>query len=93
MTAERKTMNDMEQHNHCTQKFVELANQLKDEGINVALVNAALMSASGIYATYSVAGNAGALEASGVEKVVTQYRQNLEHIQNRKKEEVQKGTA
>ena len=47
------------------------------------------MAASGIYATYSVAGNAGALEPTGVDKVVAMYRHNLEHIQKRKKEEVQ----
>ena len=35
------------------------------EGIDPALVNGALMTASGIYATYITAGNEGALEASG----------------------------
>ena len=82
-------MNDMEKHNHCTHQIIELANKLKDEGHDIQLVNAALMAASGIYATYSVAGNAGALEPTGVDKVVAMYRQNLEHIQKRKKEEVQ----
>lgn len=86
-------MNDMEKHNHCTQQFIKLANELKEDGTDITLVNAALMAASGIYATYSVAGNAGALEPSGVEKVVAQYRQNLEHIQERKKDEIQKGTG
>lgn len=82
-------MNDMEKHNHCTHQFVALANQLKDEGYDVALVNAALMAASGVYATYSVAGNTGALEPTGVDKVVSLYRKNLENIQELKKQELQ----
>ncbi len=86
-------MNDMEQHNHCTQRFIELANDLKNDGYDIQLVSAALMAASGVYATYTVAGNAGALEPTGVDKVVAMYRQNLEHIQKRKKEEIQAGNA
>jgi len=86
-------MSDMELHNECTHRFIELANQMKEDGADVRLVSAALMAASGIYATYTVAGNAGALEATGVDKVVAMYRQNLEHIQKRKKEEIQAGNA
>lgn len=81
-------MNDRANHHHCTTKFIELANELKTEGFDAQLVSAALMSASGIYATYVAAGNSGALEPSGVEKVANLYRTNLEHIQERKKEEV-----
>jgi len=84
--SEQKT--DTELHNECTTRFIKLANTMKEEGLDIRLVNAALMAASGIYATYSVAGNAGALEPTGVDKVVTSYRQNLEHIQRRKKEEI-----
>jgi hypothetical protein len=40
---------DRESHNHCTHKFIELANEMKDEGYDTKLVSAALMSASGIY--------------------------------------------
>lgn len=86
-------MSDMEKHNDCTSRFVELANEMKEEGTDIRIVNAALMAASGIYATYSTAGNAGALEPTGVDKVVTLYRQNLEHIQKRKKEEVLSGSG
>ncbi len=86
-------MNDLEKHNHCTQRFVELANELKDDGMDIRIVSAALMAASGIYATYTAVGNAGALEPTGVDKVVAMYRQNLEHIQKRKKEEIQSGNA
>jgi hypothetical protein len=78
-------MGDKDNHNHCTNKFIELANELKDQGNDPKLVSAALMASSGIYATYVAAGNKGGLEPSGVDKVVMLYRRNLEHIQERKK--------
>ncbi len=80
-------MSDRESHNQCTHKFIDLANELKDQGHDPQLVSAALMAASGIYATYITAGNTGGLQPSGVDKVVMMYRRNLEHIQERKKEE------
>jgi len=82
-------MNDSEKHMYCTNKFIELANQLKEEEIDINLVNGALMTASGIYATYVAAGNEGALEPSGVEKVVNIYRKTLEHHQKMKKTQAQ----
>jgi hypothetical protein len=78
-------MSERENHMYCTNKFIELANELKEEGIDVTLVNGALMTASGIYATYIAAGNEGALEPSGVDKVVDLYRRTLEHHQTVKK--------
>ena len=80
-------MSDQDRHNQCTHKFIALANELKDLGHDPQLVSAALMAASGIYATYITAGNTGGLQPSGVDKVVMMYRRNLEHIQERKKEE------
>ncbi len=80
-------MSNKEKHDHCTHKFIELANELKNEGYEGQLVSAALMSASGIYTTFITAGNAGGLQPSGVDKVVMMYRRNLEHIQERKKAE------
>lgn len=86
-------MNDREKHQRCTERFIALANELKGEGNDVQVVSAAMMTASGIYATYSAAGNTGALEPSGVDKVVAIYRKNLEHIQERKKQDLAGGTA
>ncbi len=80
-------MSDREDHNTCTTRFIKLANEMKDEGFDVQLISAALMAASGIYATFVSAGNKGGLQPSGVDKVVMMYRQNLEHIQERKREE------
>jgi len=81
---------DQEQHQYCTNKFIELANQLKKEKIDPALVSGALMTASGVYATYIAAGNDGALEPGGVDKVVAVYRRTLEHHQVTKKDQLMK---
>jgi len=80
-------MSDRENHDHCTRQFIDLANELKDGGHEPQLISAALMAASGIYATYITSGNTGGLQPSGVDKVVMMYRRNLEHIQERKKAE------
>jgi hypothetical protein len=78
-------VSDQENHMYCTNKFIELANELKENGIDIKLVNGALMTASGIYATYIATGNEGALESSGVDQVVEVYRRTLEHYQSVKK--------
>ncbi len=82
-------MSNQENHMYCTNKFIELANDLKKEGIDIVMVSGSLMTASSIYATYVAAGNNGALESSGVDKVVEVYRRTLEHHQVIKKAEVQ----
>jgi len=81
-------VSDQEQHQYCTNKFIELANQLKKEDIDPALVSGALMTASGVYATYIAAGNKGALETGGVDKVVALFRRTLEHHQTVKKNQL-----
>ncbi|MBT8059920.1 MAG: DUF3144 domain-containing protein [Xanthomonadales bacterium] len=75
-------MDQEEQHRYCTNKFIDLANQLKNEEIDPVLVSGALMTASGVFATFVAAGNEGVLEASGVEKVVDVYRRTLQHHQD-----------
>lgn len=78
-------MSEQENHQYCTNKFIELANDLRKEGIDPSLVSGSLMTASGVYATYIAAGNSGALEPSGIDKVVDVYRRTLEHHQKVKK--------
>ena len=78
-------MSDSELHKQATNRFIDLANDLKNEGMDPALVNGAMMTASSIYATYVAAGNHGALEPSGVDKVVELYRRTLEHFQQVKR--------
>lgn len=79
-------MSASEQHKTATNRFIDLANELKNEGMDPTLVSGALMTASSIYATYVAAGNEGALEPSGVDKVVNLYRRTLEHFQDVKRE-------
>lgn len=72
---------DAEYHQECLNRFIDLANTLKNEGVNPPVVSAALMSASAVYATYVAVGNSGGLTASGVDKVVEAYRQQMEQFQ------------
>ena len=78
-------MDQEEQHRYCTNKFIELANELKNKEIDPVMVSGALMTASGGYATFVAAGNNGVLESSGVDKVVDLYRRTLQHHQEAKK--------
>jgi hypothetical protein len=75
------------QHDECMERFIDLANTMKNEGVPVNVVSWALMTASGIYATYSVAGNSGGLNPSGVDKVADAYRQNLANLQALRREQ------
>jgi hypothetical protein len=77
-------------HNQATSEFIELANKMvNDRGFDSKLVSAALMAASGVYATFTAAGNQGFLAPGGVEKVTEMYKNNLTYIQQRKKEELE----
>lgn len=79
----------IEAHNRATSSFIELANKLaKEEGQDVKIVSAALMAASGIYATFITAGNKGFLAPSGVEKIAEMYKNNLGYVQQRKQAEL-----
>ncbi len=85
MTDPQKQIQD---HNQAVSAFIDLANRLHhEEGFEINLVSAALMAASGAYATFMAAGNTGFLAEGGVDKVVDLYRKNLEHIQELKRQE------
>jgi hypothetical protein len=77
-------MADSENEIHQTvmQKFI------KDEGTPTRVVSASLMTASCVYSTYTVAGNGGGLNESGVDKVTDAYRRQLQMIQDAKQKEV-----
>lgn len=80
----------IEAHNKATQRFVELANKMaNDEKQDFKLVSAALMAASGVYATFTAAGNQGFLAPGGIDRVAEMYKNNLTYIQQRKKEELE----
>lgn len=74
-------MDTKEQHEYCTNKFIELANQLKTEDIDPVMVSGGLMTASSVYVTYVAASNNGTLKPSGIDKAVDSYRRTLEHYQ------------
>lgn len=76
---------DTNELQNIAQRFIDVANALKDEGRSLDMVNGGLMFASCIYATYSAAGNDGYLEAPGVDKVADVYRRNLARLQEMKK--------
>ena len=76
-------------HNRATAAFIDLANELaKQDDQDPKIVSAALMAASGVYATFIAAGNDGYLAPGGVDKVATLYKNNLSYIQQRKQDEL-----
>jgi len=80
-----------EQHQACMERFIELANSMKNEGVGVDVVSWSLMSASALHAIYSVAGNDGGLTESGIDKIADAYKQNLTKIQALKQRQAQAG--
>jgi hypothetical protein len=68
------------------ERFIALANEIKNEGKPLPLVNAALMSASATYGTYVAAGNQGYLKPSGVDRLVDAYRSQVANIQEVKRQ-------
>lgn len=68
--------------------FIKLANEMKEQGNDVDLVNTALQMASGTYSTYLAAGNEGYLKDSGIDKITEAYKGNLTHLQEIKKRQL-----
>lgn len=64
--------------------FINLANEMKNNGASIQFVSTALMRACAVYATYVVAGNEGALKESGIEKLSGVFAQELNIIQEAK---------
>jgi hypothetical protein len=84
------TKTDTDTHKECVQRFIDLANAMKNEGVDVNIVSGGLMSASALYASFLVGGNSGGLTASGVQKVSAVYKRELERIQKIKKSAIAK---
>ena len=78
----------LEIHRQLLNKFIALANEMKDEGYDIKLVSAAMMAGSAVYATYSTSGNEGYLHASGIDKVGEIYKKHLTLVQDAKKTEL-----
>ena len=81
---------DEEVHQQCMQRFIKLANEMKEEGVDNRVVSSGLMTASAVYAIYTMAGNDGLLAPEGVDKVTEAYREQLEQVQLAKRERQQK---
>ena len=69
------------------QAFIDLANEMKNEGATIQFVSTALMRACAVYSTYVVAGNEGALRKSGVEKLKELFANELDTLQRLKLEQ------
>ncbi len=77
---------------HAIQAFIDLANEMKNEGASIELISTALMRACAVYSTYAVAGNQGALHQSGVEKLEKLFGQQLAVVQKAKLAEAESST-
>ena len=64
--------------------FINVANEMKNDGASINFVSTALMRACAVYSTYVVAGNDGALRESGVVKLKELFAQELDVIQRAK---------
>ena len=64
--------------------FIDLANEMKNDGASAQFVSTALMRSSAVYATYVVAGNEGALRESGIIKMKELFANELAAIQKAK---------
>ena len=65
---------DHQIHLECLNCFIDLANTIKDEGVDIKMVSYGLMSASGYCTTYALGGNDGCLTDSGVEQITATYK-------------------
>lgn len=66
------------------QQFIDLANEMKNDGASKEAVSSALMRACAVYSTYVVTGNNGALTASGMEKIIEIFGHSLKQVQEAK---------
>ena len=78
---------DAEYHHECMNRFIDLANAMKDESIAPKIVLSAIMRASAVYAMYVSGGNETGLTPSGIDKVTAAYKLHLEQVLQAKKEQ------
>ena len=72
--------------------FINVANEMKNDGASINFVSTALMRACAVYSTYAVAGNQGGLHQSGVEKLEKLFGQQLAVVQQAKLAEAESST-
>ena len=81
-------MSEQDQLHQGMNRFIDIANEMKDSGVPVHVVSTAMMRAFCVYATFSVAGNTGGLTESGVEKMAEVFKQELADVQEARKASV-----
>ncbi|MCH1602996.1 MAG: DUF3144 domain-containing protein [Luminiphilus sp.] len=74
-------------------QFIDLANNMAQQGIPLPVVSSSLMTACATFSTFVVAGNEGALRESGVEKLRDIFAAELSAIQKLKIEQAKKDGA
>ena len=75
------------------EQFVGLANAMQKDGVPIAVVSSAFMTACATYSTFVVTGNDGALRAAGVEKLRDIFAIELAAIQRLKIEQAKANGA
>ena len=78
---------DAEYHHECMNRFIDLANEIKDEGVAPNVVMSAMMRASALYAMYAAGGNEAGFTPAGIDKVTAAYKLHLEQVVAAKKEQ------
>ena len=86
-------MSDQDQQMEATNRFITLANELKDSGVPVHVISWSMLTAAAVYSTFSVAGNTGGLNPSGVDKVVDSFRDCMNQVQDARKAELSEAGA
>ena len=86
-------MSDQDQQMEVTNRFIALANELKDSGIPIHVISWSMLTAGAVYSTFSVAGNTGGLNPSGVDKVVDSFRDFMNQVQDARKAELSEAGA
>jgi hypothetical protein len=72
------------------ERFVRLANEMKNESKGLTTIIAALVSAAATYGSCVAAGNEGYLKPSGVDKLVDANRRHALRVQDLKRESIQR---
>jgi len=86
-------MSDQDQQMEATNRFITLANELKDNGVPIHVISWSMLTAGAVYSTFSVAGNTGGLNPSGVDKVVDSFRDCMNQVQDARKAELSEAGA
>ena len=86
-------MSDQDQQMEATNRFITLANEMKDSGVPIHVISWSMLTAGAVYSTFSVAGNTGGLNPSGVDKVGDSFRDCMNQGQDARKAELSEAGA